>query len=352
MDGRKDLRELVQGFRRAIRFLMAPIVVLSLAGCADLRGIQAFGKMAPDAATIQGLTKIYVQEPGVREDIKLLGDSAPNPELEQNGPIRAQEAHAIQAIDGSLRAYMQSLAALAGDDIVQSSSSVKGVTTGLTSLSKSIPALGITGDQITAIGHFIQSVADLIESGYRNAELVKIIRDNDKELHLLLSVQSTIVSRGINPSILEIQRSLNESAAAAAIKYIDQDLGHWTVTPGVNAPAGGTAARQSCSTTVIRPIRGKARRTRMLRAISLRFRSRRSRPRSRRNWPLRMPTSRPWMRSAARTRSSSPMARMYSRSRWCSRFSRWRMRCIRIFRTSRHRLRSLPSTEALPPRVR
>jgi hypothetical protein len=242
MDGRKDLRELVQGFRRAIRFLMAPIVVLSLAGCADLRGIQAFGKMAPDAATIQGLTKIYVQEPGVREDIKLLGDSAPNPELEQNGPIRAQEAHAIQAIDGSLRAYMQSLAALAGDDIVQSSSSVKGVTTGLTSLSKSIPALGITGDQITAIGHFIQSVADLIESGYRNAELVKIIRDNDKELHLLLSVQSTIVSRGIKPSILEIQRSLNESAAAAAIKYIDQDLGHWTVTPGANAPAANSSA--------------------------------------------------------------------------------------------------------------
>jgi hypothetical protein len=131
---------------------------------------------------------------------------------------------------------MQSLAALAGADIVQSSSNVKDVTTGLTSLSKSIPTLGITANQITIVGQFVQSIADLLESGYRNAKLVAIIRDNDKNFQEVLSVQSTIVSRAIKPSIEDIQRVLNQDAGGKSLKFINEDLDHWTVTPGANAP--------------------------------------------------------------------------------------------------------------------
>ena len=87
-------------------------------------------------------------------------------------------------------------------------------------------------------------MADIIESGYRNAESAKIIRDNDHDLQGLLAVQSTMVSRDIKPSIAEIQRSLNESVAGAALKFIDQDLKSWTVTPGSNAPAAGSGAAQ------------------------------------------------------------------------------------------------------------
>jgi hypothetical protein len=232
MDGRRNLRKLVQ----ACRLLIASGICLTLAACADLKGIEAFGKMAPDPSTIQGLTKVYAQQLDVEEDIKLLGDDPANPAIATADLTRAQQVRAIQQVDDSLRAYMQSLAALAGADIVQSSSNVKDVTTGLTSLSKSIPTLGITSNEISAIGHFVQSIADLIESGYRNAKLVAIIHDNDESLQVLLSVQSKIVSRGIRPSIVSIQRVLNQDAVDRALKYIDQDLENWTVTPGANAP--------------------------------------------------------------------------------------------------------------------
>jgi hypothetical protein len=230
-------------YQQLFRLLLALATCLTLAACADLKGVQAFGKMAPDPSTIQGLTKVYAQQLDVEEDIKLLGDDPANARLATDDPTRALQARAIQQVDDSLRAYMQSLATLAGDTVVQSSSNVKDVTTGLTSLSKSIPTLGITPNQITIVGHFVQSVADLIEAGYRNAKLVAIIRDNDKELQVLLSVQSTIVSRAIKPSIEEVQRVLNQDAMDKSFKFIDQDLDNWTVTPGANAPpANSTTA--------------------------------------------------------------------------------------------------------------
>jgi hypothetical protein len=258
MDGRSRIRKLRHGRGRAqtgslsgvrmlyrwLQWLVAAGICLALTACADLKGIEAFGKMAPDSSAIQGLTKIYVQEPDTREDIKLLGDSAPNPEIATLRSVRAQQAQTIQALDGSLRNYMQSLSALAGDAAVQSSSNVKEVTTGLTSLSKSLPTLGITANQISVIGHFVQSIADLIESGYRNAQLVAIIHDNDESFQVLLEVQSTIVSRGIKPSIVEIQRSLNEAGTDEVSRLIDQDLQYWTTTPGANAPAKGSTAAE------------------------------------------------------------------------------------------------------------
>ena len=256
MDGSRVLETFLQGSRgtrhlvkvaacrpcRPLRFVVATGLFFTLVACADLKGVQAFGKMAPDPSTIQGLTKVYAQQLDVEEDIKLLGDDPINPQIATADPTRALQARAIQQVDDSLRAYMQSLAALAGDTVAQSSSNVKDVTTGLTSLSKSIPTLGITPNQITIVGQFVQSIADLIESGYRNANLVAIIQDNDQSLHVLLSLQSTIVSRAIKPSIQDIQRVLNQDAVDKALKFIDQDLANWTVTPGANAPPANSPA--------------------------------------------------------------------------------------------------------------
>ena len=256
MDGSRVLGKYLQGSRgtrplinmaartrcRPLGFLVATGMLLTLAACADLKGVQAFGRMAPDPSVIQGLTKAYAQQLDVEEDIKLLSDDSANPRIATDDPTRAQQARAIHQVDDALRAYMQSLAALAGDTVVQSSSNVKDVTTGLTSLSKSIPTLGITPNQITIVGNFVQSVADLIESSYRNAKLVAIIRDNDKDLQVLLLVQSTIVSRAIKPSIEEVQRVLNQDAVDKSLKFIDQDLDNWTVTPGANAPSANSTA--------------------------------------------------------------------------------------------------------------
>lgn len=228
--------------RKSLNLLLSVGLFFSLAACADLKGIEAFGKMAPDPSAIGGLTKVYAQELDVREDIKLLGDDAPIPDLTVQDATRAQQARAIQGMDHALQAYMQALVALANGSIVESSASTKEVTTGLTSLQKARPALGITNGQVSAIGSFVQSLADLAESGYRNAKLVDIIRDSDPSLQELISVQVSIVANAITPSIEEIQRSLKARATYDGLKYIDEDLEHWTVTPGCNAPPANTAS--------------------------------------------------------------------------------------------------------------
>jgi len=229
------------GPRIASELACSIALLLSLTSCADLKGIEAFGKMAPDPSAVQGLTKVYSQELDVREDIKLLGDDPPIPDLPAQDAIRAEQARAIQGMDHALQAYMQSIVALADGRIVDSSKDTKNVTAGLTNLQKARPALGITNSQVSEIGSFVQSLANLAESGYRNAKLVDIIRDSDPPFQALLSVQATIVTQAIKPSIQEIQRSLNNRAVNDGLRYIDEDLEHWTITPGCNAPKAPAA---------------------------------------------------------------------------------------------------------------
>ncbi len=224
---RTDLLPGVGG--RFTRLILAASLMLTCAACADLTAIQEFGKMAPDPATVQQLTKAYAHEPDTREDIKLLGNLTPNANLAEEDRTRAQQAIAIQGLDTTLREYMQALGALAGGSIVQSSTSVKDVTTGLTALQKSVPALGLNTAQISVIGDFIQSLADLAESGYRNAKLVEIIRTSEQPFQQLIVIQTDIVSKAIRPSIAAIRDSLaNDHDKASVVQYIGDDLNSWT----------------------------------------------------------------------------------------------------------------------------
>jgi hypothetical protein len=215
-----------------VRLFIVAGLLLACTACADLTGIQAFAKMAPDPTAIQGLTRIYVQEPDLREDIKLLGDDAPNPNLAEEDKSRAQQAVAIQGLNTALCEYMQALGALAGSDVVQSSSNLKEVTTGLTAVQKALPALGLTAGRISIIGDFIQSVADLAENGYRNTKLVEIISSHDAAFQQIIALQIDIVSKGIKPSIIETSLDLHANLAAPnprtdVLKFIGEDLDNW-----------------------------------------------------------------------------------------------------------------------------
>jgi hypothetical protein len=161
-----------------------------------------------------------------REDIKLLGDSAPAANLAEQDQIRAKQATAIVAVDTSIREYMQALGALADGTIVQSSSSVSQITQGLTAWQKADPSLGITTNQISVISDFVKSIADLAESGYRNAKLADIIAKSEGPFQQLIALQITIVSRGITPSISEVQNSLNDNKQVLTL--IGQDIQTWT----------------------------------------------------------------------------------------------------------------------------
>jgi hypothetical protein len=227
---------------------MVTVLALACTACADLTGIQTFAKMAPDPAAVQGLTRIYVQEPDLREDIKLLGDDPPNPDLAAQDKLRAEQAVAIQGLDKALCEYMQALGALAAGDVVQSTSNVKGVTTGLTSLQKAEPALGLTAGKVSIITEFIQSIADLAENGYRNAKLVDIISRSDPAFQQIISLQRDIVTKAIKPSIAEIQTSLNQhvnlttpNLRTDVLKFMGEDLDTWgkaATQPHAKLPPG------------------------------------------------------------------------------------------------------------------
>ena len=227
---------------------MVTVLALACTACADLTGIQTFAKMAPDPAAVQGLTRIYVQEPDLREDIKLLGDDPPNPDLAAQNKLRAEQAVAIQGLDKALCEYMQALGALAAGDIIQSTSNVKDVTTGLTALQKAEPALGLTAGKVSIITEFIQSIADLAENGYRNARLVDIVSRSDPAFQQIISLQTDIVTKAIKPSIAEMQTSLNLHVNLATpnprtdvLKFIGEDLDTWgkaATQPHAKLPPG------------------------------------------------------------------------------------------------------------------
>ena len=194
--------------------------------CVDTAAVQSFSKMAPAATAPQVIASDYAQELDRREEIKLLGDASPAPNLADEDTVREKQVQGILAINGAIREYMQSLGSLAAGGIVQSAASVKQVTSGLSAWQKAMPSLGITNGQISLVGEFVQSVADLVESGYRNAKLKDIIAKSQEPFQTLISLQVQIVSEGIEPSIGEIPNVLQKDYQHVP-KYIGEDLQTW-----------------------------------------------------------------------------------------------------------------------------
>jgi hypothetical protein len=208
-----------------MRFMLLVAFMVTCAACVDTTAVQTFAKMAPEPAAIQQITRDYTQELDRREDIKLLGDDPPSPNLAEEKGTREKQELGIEALDTSIREYMQALGALAAGGVVQSSANVKQLTDGLTAWQKAVPGLGITSSQITIVGDFVQSIADLTESGYRNAKLSEIIGKSESPFQQLIEIQTGIASRGITPSIIEVQNSLNDNSRV--LEFISEDLQTW-----------------------------------------------------------------------------------------------------------------------------
>lgn len=211
-----------------MRLPMIAVFFLACSGCADTTAILSFAKMAPDPTAIQSLGNAYAQELDRREEIKLLGDDAPVVDLESKDKLRASQVIGITEIDKAIREYVQALGALASGSIVQSTASVTNVTTGLTAWKTALPAAGITTADVTLIGKLVQSIADLAESGYQNAKLTQIVEKSEVPLQKLVGAQVEIVSMGIRPSIIEIQKSLKDKEELQ--KYMGDDIEGWKLT--------------------------------------------------------------------------------------------------------------------------
>lgn len=199
VDHRRSLR---------IRVVVMGSLLVTCAACSDPKAVQTFAAMAPDPSMAQGLSHIYVTEPAWRAELNRGTNVRPDPDAQALTAQRTDQAKGIVSLDSGIREYMKALGALAADGVVQSSSNVSDLTTGLTALQKGIPSLGITTRDVTLIGAFVQAIADLAENGYRNAKLAQLIGDNDVALQRSLDIQIEIVSRGIVPSINEYKLTI------------------------------------------------------------------------------------------------------------------------------------------------
>lgn len=201
--------------------------------------------MAPAPTLVQGLTQIYVAEPVWRSNVDRGTNVSPAPNAQAETTQRIVEAKGIIAIDTGIREYMQALGALAADTVVQSSSNVNDLKTGLTAFQKAMPSLGITSSDVTLISEFVQAVADLAENGYRSAKLAQLIGDNQAALQRALDIQIEIVDRAIIPTINEYKLTIDSkqrflSRQSATVHYLfDQTLS----TDQANADAQLTAAQ-------------------------------------------------------------------------------------------------------------
>lgn len=192
------------------RFVVVVGLLATVAACSDPKAVQTFAGMAPDPSMAQNLTRIYLAEPVWRARL----DQGTNVKPDLNAPPqptqRTDQAKGIVSLDTGIREYMKALGALAADNVVQSSSNVGELKTGLTALQKGIPTLGITASDVTLIGEFVQAITDLAESGYRNAKLAQLIGDNDAALQRALDIQIEIVNRAIVPSINDYQSVIED----------------------------------------------------------------------------------------------------------------------------------------------
>jgi hypothetical protein len=207
-----------------MRFAASCIAMLS-AACSDPKGVQTFSAMATDPSIAAGLAKSYAAEPTWNRDLHAVW----------NGPSqttvldRNAQAKSIIGIDTAIREYMQALGALAADNVVQSSTNVNDLKTGLTAFQKTAPNLISTAD-VTLITDFVQFLADLAENAYRNAKLSQIIGQSQAPFQQILDIQIKIVQRGIVPSLNEYANGYNDAQSnlktvSPWVKYVvNRDL--------------------------------------------------------------------------------------------------------------------------------
>jgi hypothetical protein len=184
--------------RNRKRLLTASCLAVLSAGCSDPTAVETFSAMAPDPSIAAGLTKSYAAEPTWDRDLHAVW----------NGPTqatvldRSAQATTIIGIDTAIREYMKALGALAADSVVQSSTNVNDLKTGLTAFQKAAPTM-ISGSDVTLVTGFVQFLADLAENGYRSAKLSQIIGQSQAPFQQIIDIQIKIVNRGIIPSLNE-----------------------------------------------------------------------------------------------------------------------------------------------------
>jgi hypothetical protein len=201
--------------RTASRWLAGVLIAggaLVGSACVDPSAVRSFSALAPDPSKVSVLTEAYADAPTKILDLDILHrlDAAALQSLEADKGIRQQQVTAINNLHAVLIDYMKALGSLADDKLVQTSTDAKDVTDGLTALQKADTKLGLTDNQINAVGSISTLLADLLTSVYREHKLADVIRRANAPFQTLIGTEQQIISRGVIPELNNVRERLIE----------------------------------------------------------------------------------------------------------------------------------------------
>lgn len=189
------------------RWLIAIAIVLLTSGCAtDPSAVTSFSALAPDASKLHSLAAAYADAPNQERALDVLNYSPMSADdTAKQVKTRNDQVAQIDALHAVLVNYMQSLGALANNNLVQTGTDTKNVTDGLTALSKAMPNLGLTSGMITGVGDICTLLGDAATLAYRQEQLAAIIGKADAPFQQLIAAEKTIVTRGVVPELTNVE---------------------------------------------------------------------------------------------------------------------------------------------------
>jgi hypothetical protein len=201
---------IVAAAKRTHRAAVPPffILVLSLAGCADLKAVREFGGQSARLAGYTELT-IRFRDTYERERPYLTGEAD---RLARENDKRRQAAYEdLVSIHQTVSWYMKTLAKLAGDDTFDLSKGVGAMATGI----KAWPDLGIEKTQVDAVSNLAKVAASQITSAAQQHAVRRMIREGDPPLQITIEKMVTLV---------RLYRETHENEKKTVLGFLDVEI--------------------------------------------------------------------------------------------------------------------------------
>jgi hypothetical protein len=182
--------------------------------------------MYPDAAKLSVLESQYLGTPVQLANLDVLKVSLlmTEGEIKQQMDLRKQQITQIDGFHKAITDYMQALGKLADDKQVNINNDKTAITTGLTDLSKVQTGLGITANEITAVGDIFQFVADAATQAYRQDKLEEIIGKAEKPFQEIILAERRIVNDAFLPELQNVRgRVVHLAQISHALQVNAQD---------------------------------------------------------------------------------------------------------------------------------
>lgn len=167
--------------------VFASIAIVALSGCANLAGIQNFGKLSSEVAAYSKLTNDYAAGPRDSQKYTLSSEDQQRKVLATQATLRAKQVAKLRLLQTTLSEYMAAVAALAGDEVVSFDAELASFADSAQSTNM------ITAKEATAIKSIAGIIATALTDFYRQKKLLEVIEKADPHVQTLVtSIRGTV----------------------------------------------------------------------------------------------------------------------------------------------------------------